>query len=536
MSHDECHSWFYCHEQLTGVRFPDGSTRAAGFDNFNRQIWAVDERGVAVTNAYDKLDRLIASAYVPYQGASTLAGLPYTTTVPLEPSTCQWQLIYGGFANLIITNAYDTAGNLICTKDWAGITTNAFDALNRPILTFTHYLSSVTNRVQNTYDIIGNRLRADYTINGVAHTITNAYDQLDRLVSVTHPQSRISAIYAYNANGKLASNTYWNSSGRVACQINTYDAEQRLVLAAARKYNESLLVQRAFTYNNAQQIIRIEDTHNNHRWNYLYDNRDQLVNEEHNGAVWYNLAYSYDKAQNRTRTARNHGPDSTFFYSFANKLTNIAAGSATANHRYAYDSAGNLTNLLSSTATNRFFYNAQNKLVRIEGRGFTNEFLYDSQNRRIGVKLSGTWRYDVHDGNLCIGSVVNGLLDRFFVRGVGIAEGTGDIIAEIPDPRNPSPHPYYYISNHRGNTLVVLNDVYNIVARYEYDAYGNVIEKTGSYTPTYTFSSKEYLPAAKLYLYTNTVPTTPSLAAGPSATRSTITTASTSTSSAAIIR
>ncbi|MCX7005567.1 MAG: hypothetical protein NTV22_20210, partial [bacterium] len=44
--------YFYCYEQLTGVRFPDGSTRAAGFDNFNRQIWAVDERGVAVTNAY----------------------------------------------------------------------------------------------------------------------------------------------------------------------------------------------------------------------------------------------------------------------------------------------------------------------------------------------------------------------------------------------------------------------------------------------------------------------------------------------------
>ncbi len=54
MSHDECHSRFYCHEQLTGVRFPDGSTRAAGFDDFNRQIWAVDERGVAVTNAYEK--------------------------------------------------------------------------------------------------------------------------------------------------------------------------------------------------------------------------------------------------------------------------------------------------------------------------------------------------------------------------------------------------------------------------------------------------------------------------------------------------
>jgi len=29
--------YFYCYEQLTGVCIPDGSTRAAGFDQFIRQ-------------------------------------------------------------------------------------------------------------------------------------------------------------------------------------------------------------------------------------------------------------------------------------------------------------------------------------------------------------------------------------------------------------------------------------------------------------------------------------------------------------------
>ncbi len=32
-------------------------------------------------------------------------------------------------------------------------------------------------------------------------------------------------------------------------------------------------------------------------------------------------------------------------------------------------------------------------------------------------------------------------------------------------------------------------------------AFGNITEKTGSFTPRYTFSTKEYLPAAGLYLY-----------------------------------
>jgi RHS repeat-associated protein len=222
----------------------------------------------------------------------------------------------------------------------------------------------------------------------------------------------------------------------------------------------------------------------------------------HSGAT---TVYGYDGAQNRVMKKSGTGgsPVDAYSFTFANKLTNITAGSAIASHRYAYDAAGNLTNLVSTTATNRYSYNAQNKLVRIEGRGFTNAFAYDSQNRRIGVKLDATWRYDVHDGNICIGSVVNGLLDRFFVRGAGIAEGTGDIIAEIIAPHIlPQPYAnYYYIGNHRGDTLLVLDYMYNTAARYEYDAFGNVIEKTGSFTPRFTFSTKEYLPDAKLYLY-----------------------------------
>ncbi|MCX7004679.1 MAG: hypothetical protein NTV22_15595, partial [bacterium] len=105
---------------------------------------------------------------------------------------------------------------------------------------------------------------ADYTINGTAQTISNAYDQLDRPVCVAHSQSHVSAVYGYNANGKLATNTYWNDGSRVAYQVNSYDSEQRLVLALARKYDETPLVERAFTYNNAQQITRIEDTGNDH--------------------------------------------------------------------------------------------------------------------------------------------------------------------------------------------------------------------------------------------------------------------------------
>jgi len=60
---------------------------------------------------------------------------------------------------------------------------------------------------------------------------------------------------------------------------------------------------------------------------------------------------------------------------------------------------------------------------------------------------------------------------------------------------------HYYLPNHRGDTLLVLDEDGDIERKIRYDAFGNVKENTGSFSPTYTFSTKEYLSDAELYLY-----------------------------------
>ena len=174
-----------------------------------------------------------------------------------------------------------------------------------------------------------------------------------------------------------------------------------------------------------------------------------------------------------------------------------------ASHRYFYDKAGNLSMRIANCVTNWYNYSAQNKLTRIMGSGFTNEFLYDSQNRRIGLCHNVEWRYDLHEGMVCIASVVSGSVERVFVRGIGIAEGTGDVLAEI-DATGETPVPYFYVANHRGDTVGVLDGNAKWMRRMQYDAFGNQvssIQYQGSFCPRYTFSTKEYLSDAKLYLY-----------------------------------
>jgi RHS repeat-associated protein len=90
--------------------------------------------------------------------------------------------------------------------------------------------------------------------------------------------------------------------------------------------------------------------------------------------------------------------------------------------------------------------------------------------------------------------------------GVGIAEGTGDMIAEIIGTDSDNAKAVFYLSNHRGDTLAAYRDTDTLVARYRYDAFGNqrttycVVDETEN-APRYTFSTKEYLSDAKLYLY-----------------------------------
>jgi RHS repeat-associated protein len=191
----------------------------------------------------------------------------------------------------------------------------------------------------------------------------------------------------------------------------------------------------------------------------------------------------------------------------ANKLTNIVVGITNASNRYIYDLAGNLVTSMVNGATTVFRYNAQNKLARIEGQGFSYDFLYDSQNRRIASRRNNEdWRFDVHDGAVCIASVTNSTMELFFVRGAGIAEGTGDVLAEIRGSDANSATAVFYVVNHRGDTLNAYVSGIGLIAFYRYDAFGNVIEfscATGctNLLPRYTFSTKEYLPDAKVYLY-----------------------------------
>ncbi|RLD65490.1 MAG: hypothetical protein DRI84_06715 [Bacteroidetes bacterium] len=439
------------------------------------------------------------------------------TTIPSELTipTCDTSLIrfglYDGFYNQNITYEYDKVGNVLEMTDWACTITNAYDALNRKITEYTDN-QNLDYAFYYDYDLLNNRTNMELIASDDGLTNSYSYDNLNRLSSLECKSFKtVSTTFAYNPNGKISGITNAASIYRDF----SYDSEQRLSGISA-DYSGSTRLGLSYTYNHAQQITEIDETlyGTPHTYEYDYDNRDQLESEDCESIL---TSYAYDNAQNRVSKDPDNDPTETYSYVIANKLTNILIGSSSANNQYFYDIAGNLTSNVTNGKINKYYYNAQNKLVEIFitdlilGPAFNSTILfkYDSLNRRIAiVKVPGTsvlrnWQYTIHDGSIPIGRTdSSGNITKIFVRGIGIAEGTGDVLAEIDSSGNA----HYYLPNHRGDTLLVLDEDGDIESQIRYDAFGNVKEETGTFSPTYTFSTKEYMSKgymfnAKLYLY-----------------------------------
>jgi RHS repeat-associated protein len=87
----------------------------------------------------------------------------------------------------------------------------------------------------------------------------------------------------------------------------------------------------------------------------------------------------------------------------------------------------------------------------------------------------------------------------YFTRGTGNAPGVGDVIAEIRICSSLT-QTFFYIKNHRGDTIALVNEAGTAVGTYQYDAWGQVTVQEGT-NAWFTFSSKRYDPDAKLYYY-----------------------------------
>jgi RHS repeat-associated protein len=180
----------------------------------------------------------------------------------------------------------------------------------------------------------------------------------------------------------------------------------------------------------------------------------------------------------------------------ATQIVNFAVQTVTNRSQFTYDANGNM----SSAGVSPVFvyqYDAENRLVRAISNNVTVlQCWYDGAGRRVAKReIIGTQTNAVQyvwDGWRLVAVLgADGQLQEYYTRGLGVAGDVGSIVA-VTHYANGSPTATYYLhNNHRGDVILARQGT-NTVATLDYAPYGELRSQTGSYTPRFRFSSKEY--------------------------------------------
>lgn len=494
---------------LTGVNYSGGTVSMTNlvfkYDSLNRLTNMLDAIGTTVYN-YDAVGQLLSD-----DGPWSDDMLSYTYNSRLRssisvsvPDGSAWAVTYSYDAAKRLTNVTSAAGSF-------GYGYRAGQASRLPVFLSLPNGSYITN----TYDSVA-RLSATILKTG-GGTVLNSHQ------------------YTYNQANQRTQQVF--TAGNY---INfTYDGMGQLLTVQGAEpggVTNRLQEQFGYTYDAAGNLIF--RTNNALVQPFVVNTLNELAGGSRSGALTV-AGTTTSPATNVTVNSSNAVLylDGTFAAAGFN-LTNgnntyaaiakdvygrVGTNGTTVNlpatNSYSYDLNGNLL----YDGNRAFDYDDENQLIRATvTNGWKSEFMYDGKlRRRIRREFAWTgsgWiqtnevRY-LYDGNLVIQERdTNNLPSVTYTRGNDFSQslqgagGIGGLLARTDNHAlvsgNSQAHAFYHADGN-GNLTALINSSNTFVAKYEYDAYGNIISESGSLANAnlYRFSSKEFHVASGLVYY-----------------------------------
>jgi RHS repeat-associated protein len=528
------------------------------FDVFSRTTNTVDDVGnTSFRFSYDA-DNQITNRWTPEKlnaGYSwDAAGRLTNTTYASSPTISAAYDALGRITNLIDavgTNifGYSRLGKLaIEDGPWASDTvSNYFGAADQlqsisiaqPSLSAwtQSFLYDTAGRMTNVtssagafgYSYVGASPLVQVVMLGGAGAITNVYDVTARLTNTKLLNSQPTTInsfgYAYNGAGWRTEQTnfygdYWNYG---------YDGIGQLTSAFGYEGGGATRAQEQLGYAYDKAWNLAGRTNNGFAEVFTNDTRNELTNVTHTGTytvaggtygaptsvtVNGSAATVYaDGSYERSGVSVSDG-NNTFTAqaqdAHGHNVSQTATAWFAANAALKYDLNGNLTN----DSHRAFFYDDENQLTNVTIAGVTkSEFAYDGLHRRrirkeyswtgSWVKTNEVWY--VYYGNLVMQERdANNAPLVTYTRGKDLsgrmqgAGGIGGLLA-----RTDGNGSVYYHVDGNGNISCLTDTSGAVVARYEYDPYGNMLAMDGPMADMnlYRFSSKEWSANVGLYYF-----------------------------------
>jgi len=505
----------------TQVVFPDNTTQTTVYDNLGHVSAKLDQAGIQTAYEYDRRGKL-TKVTDALGGVTSYSydeqGHQLTQTDANNHTTAYGYDRMGRRTKRTLplgmseTYAYDLAGNLTSRTDFRGKTTTfARDVMNR-VLSRTPDASLSEPAVTFTYTATGQRL----TMADASGKNTYAYDTRDRLVSKVTPQGILT--YSYDATGNLKSLRSSNPSG---VTVNyTYDELNRLSNVVDNNLSTGTT---AYTYDlngNLESTIYPNAV----RTSYTFNSLNRLTNVNGTkGATLANYAYSLGAAGNRLSVTEAGGRTVTYAYDDLSRLTgetinNDPVAANNGSLHYTYDAVGNRLTRTSNigaipatnssydandrltadaydpngnTATsnaNTYQYDSENRLTSLNGGAAT--FVYDGDGNRVAKTTGGvTTRYLVNTNNhtghaQVVEELVGSSVRRAYTYG-------HDLISQTQLLNNTRTTHFYGYDGH-GSTRYLTDAAGSITDTYAYDAFGNLLTRTGTTPNDYLYAGEQF--------------------------------------------
>lgn len=526
--------------QLTTRAADNLVTSTRTYDALDRLTSEKDGKNQTISYQYDALGR--KTAYTDAKGATfsfQFDPLGRLTRRTEPDATFQ-------------TYTYDAAGRLLVHRKADNATkTHVYGNANRDFLTQITYSNGEAPRVMS-YDRLGRLLSA-----ANAHsTITRSYDAAGR--TTTETQALTSGptgtfTYLYDADGNLSRHTRpdgsyvdyaWNARNLLASvtsdappPLATYTYNGRNQIAS--HVVESGLFTATRTYDTAGRLTGLSNgtldstsytlspdgrrtgiDRNGNAETYGYDNARQVTAASYPDLTT-TQSWNYDLAGNRS-TATTNGATTSYTANSVNQYLSINYPLSTLNP--SYDPNGNLLTgtvlpLGSSSLTSCVFtWNINNELISaVNSNGDSATYQYDALGRRtqrtetLGSVtittwfLTNGWNVELEYQGGMGGSPVLSTRQTWGLDLSGSLQGAGGvgglIMVETLPSGGGSPVPSFPTYDGNGNITAWVNASGSVIARQRYDAYGNLIEQTGTAPSNYGFSTKPQEKVTRFHYY-----------------------------------
>jgi RHS repeat-associated protein len=425
--------------RLTGKTMPNGGTESYAYDAAGRQTTKTDAKGQTIKYAYDTRGRL------------TTRGYPDNSSV---------------------TFSYTQTGKRSTATDSRGTTTYTYS--NRDRLTNT--INPDSKSIGYSYDPTG-RITG---ITGPAGTISYTYSDSGRLTTVTDPNGKSSS-YSYDPAGNRTGLAYPNGTS----VSYSYDINNRLTNLS---HNATVGQMAAYSYTlgatgNRTKIDESSGISREYSYDKLYRLTKEQVTDPANTQSYTN-DFSYDAMGNRlnkTLTAQAVPPviSTDYSYNAADQLVTENGGT------YTYDLNGSLASKTDSGGTTTYTYDYDGRMIRVVSPTGTTTYAYDVDGNRVeATTATETVKYLV-DTTRGLAQI----LAEYRPDGTLIASYTyaDDLMSMTRNGQA-----YWYHFDGLGSTRMLTDETGAITDIYDYDAFGNLIAKTGMTENPFLFTGQQF--------------------------------------------